>query len=72
MGRGWIILLDEVQYLSEADLSVLIVSIHRMSQAARVVVSSLEGALMMERLLDGSAGFEVTLKAIRISLSPAT
>ncbi len=41
-------------------------------QAARVVMSSLEGALMMERLLDGSAGFEVTLQAIRISLSPVT
>ena len=41
-------------------------------QAARIVVSSLEGALMMERLLDGSAGFEITMKAIRTSLSPPT
>jgi hypothetical protein len=31
-GKGWILLIDEVQYLSEADLSALIVSIHRMSQ----------------------------------------
>lgn len=31
-GRGWILLIDEVQYLSSADLSALIVSIHRMSQ----------------------------------------
>ncbi|WP_277593032.1 ATP-binding protein [Pseudomonas chlororaphis] len=31
-GRGWILLIDEVQYLSEADLSALIVSIHQMSQ----------------------------------------
>jgi TetR/AcrR family transcriptional regulator, transcriptional repressor for nem operon len=40
--------------------------------AARLVVSSLEGALMMERLLDGGAGFEITLKALRTSLSPAS
>lgn len=31
-GKGWVILIDEVQYLSEADLSALIVAIHRMSQ----------------------------------------
>lgn len=37
--------------------------------AARLVVSSLEGALMMERLLDGTAGFEITLKALRTSLA---
>jgi len=37
--------------------------------AARLVISSLEGALMMERLLDGTAGFEITLKALRTSLT---
>lgn len=31
-GKGWILLIDEVQYLSEEDLSALIVAIHRMSQ----------------------------------------
>jgi hypothetical protein len=30
--KGWILLIDEVQYLSEADLSALIVAIHNMSQ----------------------------------------
>ncbi|WP_237479916.1 ATP-binding protein [Lichenibacterium dinghuense] len=30
--RGWILSIDEVQYLSESDLSALIVSLHRMSQ----------------------------------------
>jgi hypothetical protein len=30
--RGWVLLIDEVQYLSEADLSALIVALHRMSQ----------------------------------------
>jgi hypothetical protein len=31
-GKGWVLLIDEVQYLSESDLSALIVAIHRMSQ----------------------------------------
>ncbi|MBU6447987.1 MAG: ATP-binding protein [Rhodospirillales bacterium] len=31
-GKGWILLVDEVQYLSETDLSALIVAIHEMSQ----------------------------------------
>jgi hypothetical protein len=31
-GRGWILLIDEVQYLSDADLSALIVALHRISQ----------------------------------------
>ncbi len=31
-GRGWVLLIDEVQYLSERDLSALIVALHRMSQ----------------------------------------
>ncbi|MDH3668476.1 MAG: ATP-binding protein [Paracoccaceae bacterium] len=30
--RGWILLIDEVQYLSEDELSALIVAIHRVSQ----------------------------------------
>lgn len=39
-------------------------------EAARLVLSALEGALMMERLVDGASGFEVTLSALRESLSP--
>lgn len=31
-GRGWLLLVDEVQYLSEPDLSALIVALHRVSQ----------------------------------------
>lgn len=30
--RGWLLLIDEVQYLSESDLSALIVAMHRVSQ----------------------------------------
>lgn len=39
--------------------------------ASRLVISSLEGAIMMERLLDGPAGFETMLRTLRMSLSPA-
>ena len=31
-GKGWLLLIDEVQYLSSADLSALIVALHRISQ----------------------------------------
>lgn len=31
-GKGWLLLIDEVQYLSASDLSALIVSLHRMNQ----------------------------------------
>ena len=31
-GKGWLLLIDEVQYLSAADLSALIVALHRISQ----------------------------------------
>ena len=37
-GKGWILLIDEVQYLSEADLSALIVAIHRMSQEGHLIL----------------------------------
>ena len=39
-------------------------------EAGRMVVAALEGALMMERLLSGRKGFDLTLSAIRKSLSP--
>lgn len=37
---------------------------------ARMVVAALEGALMLERLLAGSAGFRSTLAALCASLAP--
>ncbi len=38
------------------------------AQSARMIVATLEGALMMERLLGGPAGFKETLSALRKSL----
>lgn len=37
-GKGWALLIDEVQYLSEDDLSALIVALHTMSQERLPVV----------------------------------
>ncbi|HBK07085.1 MAG TPA: AAA family ATPase [Acetobacteraceae bacterium] len=49
-GRGWILLIDEVQYLSEVDLSALIVSLHRMSQEGLPVLLVGAGLPQVARL----------------------
>lgn len=49
-GKGWILLIDEVQYLSEADLSALIVAIHRMSQEGLPVLLVGAGLPQVARL----------------------
>ncbi|WP_140846695.1 ATP-binding protein [Paracoccus sp. FO-3] len=49
-GRGWILLIDEVQYLPEADLSALIVALHRMSQEGLTVLLVGAGLPQIARL----------------------
>ncbi len=49
-GRGWLLLIDEVQYLSEADLSALIVALHRMSQEGLPVLLVGAGLPQIARL----------------------
>lgn len=49
-GRGWVLLIDEVQYLSETDLSALIVAIHRMSQEGLPVLLVGAGLPQIARL----------------------
>jgi hypothetical protein len=49
-GRGWVLLIDEVQYLSDADLSALIVSLHRMSQEGLPVLLIGAGLPQIARL----------------------
>lgn len=49
-GKGWILLIDEVQYLSEEDLSALIVAIHRMSQEGLPVLLVGAGLPQVARL----------------------
>jgi hypothetical protein len=49
-GRGWLLLIDEVQYLSDADLSALIVSLHRISQEGLPVVLVGAGLPQIARL----------------------
>ncbi|HEX8415257.1 MAG TPA: ATP-binding protein [Sphingomicrobium sp.] len=49
-GRGWVLLIDEVQYLSEDDLSALIVSLHRMAQEGLPVLLIGAGLPQIARL----------------------
>jgi len=48
--RGWVLLIDELQYLSEADLSALIVALHRMSQEGLPVLLVGAGLPQIARL----------------------
>jgi hypothetical protein len=50
-GRGWLLLIDEMQYLSERDLSALIVAIHRMSQEGLPVLMVGAGLPQIARLV---------------------
>lgn len=49
-GRGWLLLIDEVQYLSEVDLSALIVALHRISQESLPVLLVGAGLPQVARL----------------------
>lgn len=49
-GRGWVLLIDEVQYLSAADLSALIVALHRISQDGLPVLMVGAGLPQVARL----------------------
>ena len=48
--KGWVLLIDEVQYLAESDLSALIVAIHRMSQEGLPVIMVGAGLPQIARL----------------------
>lgn len=65
-GKGWILLIDEVQYLSEQDLSALIVSIHRMSQDGLPVLLVGAGLPQVARLAGEAKSY-----AERLFLYPA-
>lgn len=49
-GRGWLLLIDEVQYLTESDLSALIVALHRVSQEGLPVLLVGAGLPQVARL----------------------
>lgn len=65
-GKGWILLIDEVQYLSEADLSALIVAIHHMSQERLPVLLVGAGLPQVARLAGEAKSY-----AERLFLYPA-
>jgi TetR/AcrR family transcriptional regulator, transcriptional repressor for nem operon len=56
------------QILAEGQLNGTIGADIDPANSARMIVATLEGALMMERLLGGALGFEATLAALRRSL----
>jgi hypothetical protein len=49
-GKGWLLLVDEVQYLDETDLSALIVSLHRVSQSDLPIAFAGAGLPQVARL----------------------
>lgn len=65
-GRGWLLLIDEVQYLSESDLRALIVSLHRMAQDGMPVLLVGAGLPQIARLAGEAKSY-----AERLFLFPA-
>lgn len=49
-GKGWLLLIDEVQYLNDTDLSALIVSLHKVSQADLPIAFAGAGLPQVARL----------------------
>ena len=49
-GKGWLLLIDEVQYLTQEDLSALIVSLHRVSQSDLPIAFAGAGLPQVARL----------------------
>jgi hypothetical protein len=49
-GKGWLLLIDEVQYLTDVDLSALIVSLHKVSQSDLPIAFAGAGLPQVARL----------------------
>lgn len=49
-GKGWLLLIDEVQYLNNADMSALIVALHRVSQSELPITFAGAGLPQVARL----------------------
>lgn len=49
-GKGWLLLIDEIQYLNENDLSALIVSLHKVSQSDLPIAFAGAGLPQVARL----------------------
>lgn len=62
-GKGWLLLIDEVQYLSEKDLSALIVSMHQMSQEGLPVLFVGAGLPQVARLAGDAKSYAERLFA---------
>ena len=56
-GRGWVLFIDEVQYLSPADLSALIVALHRISQKRLPVIFFGAGLPLVAKLAGNAKSY---------------
>lgn len=65
-GKGWILLIDEVQYLSQKDLAALIVAIHHVTQEGLPVLLIGAGLPQVARLAGDAKSY-----AERLFLYPA-
>lgn len=72
-GKAWILLIDEVQYLSQSDLSALIVSLHRVSQDGTPIVFVGAGLPQVARLAGDAKSYAERLFAYPVvdALGPA-
>ena len=62
-GRGWLLLIDEVQYLNTEDLSALIVALHRVSQSDLPVTFTGAGLPQVARLAGDAKSYAERLFA---------
>lgn len=62
-GKGWLLLIDEVQYLTSKDLSALIVSLHRVSQSELPIVFAGAGLPQVARLAGDAKSYAERLFA---------
>lgn len=59
--KGWLLLVDEVQYLNETDLSALIVSLHRVSQSDLPIAFAGAGLPQVARLAGDAKSYSERL-----------
>ncbi|MCY4007039.1 MAG: ATP-binding protein [Rhodobacteraceae bacterium] len=62
-GKGWVLLIDEVQYLAAADLSALIGALHRMNQIQTPVVCVSAGLPQVAKLAGDAKSYAERLFA---------
>jgi hypothetical protein len=60
-GRGWALLIDEVQYLNPTELSAIIVAVHRVNQKQRPVIVVAAGLPQLAKLTGDAKSYSERL-----------